>query len=261
MLKAAPPEPHDVPRRREMSKVASLLVFSKNPANVKCCAPQPHDVPKRRPPQPHDVPRTCEMSKVGFFWLKPWKRQSSRTHQNTGSSKGLPIPCPKFGESGGILGPLGLPACTRVKWVRFVLLAFFPCCFDVFFPWFTVVFASKLAIFPPKRSVLGAWKGHFRAWKGQMVDLGFQDPKTTWNALKTRENVTTPQLASLHGLPPNSPNKCYKTGEKNAKRTNGTHFARPHFPRSGGSPCKLWYFPGLSLKKSATFEISRVQCL
>ena len=26
-------------------------------------------------------------------------------------------------------------------------------------------------------------------------DLGFQDPKTTWNAYKTRENVTTPQLA------------------------------------------------------------------
>ena len=33
-----------------------------------------------------------------------------------------------------------------------------------------------------------------------MVVLGFQDPKTTWNAYKTRENVTTPQLASLHGL-------------------------------------------------------------
>ena len=48
---------------------------------------------------------------------------------------------------------------TRVKWVPFVLLAFFP--------WFIVFFASKLAIFPLKRSVLGAWKGHIRARKGQ----------------------------------------------------------------------------------------------
>ena len=49
---------------------------------------------------------------------------------------------------GGILGFGGGGECTRVKWVPFVLLAFFPC--------FTVAFASKLAIFPLKRSVLGA---------------------------------------------------------------------------------------------------------
>ena len=82
-----------------------------------------------------------------------------------------------------------------------------------FSPCFTVSFSSKLAIVPLKRSVLWAWKGHFRARKGQMVDLGFRDPKTTWNAYKTRENVTTPQLASLHGVPPNWAKKCYKTGE------------------------------------------------
>ena len=118
------------------------------------------------------------------------------------------------------------PPRTRVKWVPFVLLAFFPC--------FTVFFASNLAIVPLKRSVLGAWKGHFRARKGQMVDLGFQDPKTTWNAYKTRENVTAPQLASLHGLASSWANNCYKTGKKNGKRTNGTHFARPpvHPPES-----------------------------
>ena len=48
----------------------------------------------------------------------------------------------------------------------------------------------KLAIFPLKRSVLGAWKGHFRARKGQMVDSVFQDPKTTWNVFKTREKTS-----------------------------------------------------------------------
>ena len=111
--------------------------------------------------------------------------------------------------------------CARVKWVPFVLLAFFPL-------FYSSIFASKLAIFPLKRSVLGAWKGHFRARKGQMVDLGFQDPKPPEMPYKTRENVTTPQLASLHGLASNWAKNCYKTGEKNAKRTNGTYFARPH---------------------------------
>ena len=42
-----------------------------------------------------------------------------------------------------------------------------------------VVFAPKLAIFPLESSVLGAWKGHFRGRKGQLVNSGFQDPKTT----------------------------------------------------------------------------------
>ena len=36
--------------------------------------------------------------------------------------------------------------------------------------------------------------------KGQMVNLGFQDPKATWNAHETSENVIRPQLASLQGL-------------------------------------------------------------
>ena len=52
----------------------------------------------------------------------------------------------------------------------------------------------------------------------QMVNLGFQDPQTTWNTFKTRENVKTPQLASLHGLPPNWAKKCYKTGEKTPQK-------------------------------------------
>ena len=105
------------------------------------------------------------------------------------------------------------------------------CPFGVCFPCFIVLVASQLAIFPLKRSVLGARKGHSRARKGQMVNSGFQDPKTTCNAFKTREDITTPQLASLHGLPLNWAKKCFKTGEKNTKRTNGTYFARrppPH---------------------------------
>ena len=124
--------------------------------------------------------------------------------------------------------------CTRVKWVPIVLLAFFLL--------FYSFFASKLAIFPLKRSVLGAWKGHFRARKGQMADLGFQDPKTTSNANKTRENVTTPQMASLHGLASNWAKNCYKTGEKNAKRTNGTYFARPRVHTWNGYHLSFWRF-------------------
>ena len=58
-----------------------------------------------------------------------------------------------------------------------------------------------VSIFPLKRSVWGVGKGHFRARKGQMVDSGFQDPKTSWNTDKTRGNVTKPQLALLSGWP------------------------------------------------------------
>ena len=60
------------------------------------------------------------------------------------------------------------PVCTHVKWVPFVLLAFFPPCFTAFV-------ASKLAIFPLKHSVLGAWKGHFRAPK--RTNGGFWVPR------------------------------------------------------------------------------------
>ena len=98
---------------------------------------------------------------------------------------------------------------TRVKWVPFVLLAFF---------------RFKLAIFPLKRSVLGAWKGHIRTRKGQMVNSGFHDPKTTWNACQTREkNVITPRLASRPQIGPKS---AIKLGKKRQK----AYFARPPPP-------------------------------
>ena len=60
-------------------------------------------------------------------------------------------------------------------------------------------------------------KAKFGPEKDRWWIPGFQDPKTTWNAFKTRENVTTPQLAPLHGLPPNWATKCYKTGGKTQK--------------------------------------------
>ena len=75
--------------------------------------------------------------------------------------------------------------CTRVKWVPV-------CAFWRFFPCFTVLFASKLAIFPLICSNLGARKGHFRARKGQMVDLS-------------------------HVLASNWAKNCNKTGEKRQK--------------------------------------------
>ena len=37
------------------------------------------------------------------------------------------------------------------------------------------------------------------------------------NVMIQATTTTTPQLASLHGLPSNWANKCYKIGEKNAR--------------------------------------------
>ena len=65
-----------------------------------------------------------------------------------------------------------------------------------FFPCFIVFFASKLAIFPLKHSVLGAWKGHFRAEKDKSWIRGSKTPEPPEMPFKTRENVTTPQLAT-----------------------------------------------------------------
>ena len=42
---------------------------------------------------------------------------------------------------------------------------------------------------------------------------------------KTRENVTIPELASLHGL---APKIAIKHGKKRQKDKNGTYFALPH---------------------------------
>ena len=131
--------------------------------------------------------------------------------------------------------------CTRVKWVPFVLLTLFR--------QFYSIFRFKIGHFPLNVVFWELEKGFFRARKGQMVNSGFQDPKTTWSAFQARENVTTPQLASLHGLPPNWAKKCYKTGGgKSAKRTNGTYFARP---QRGGltwqTPQKVYVFAAFSL--------------
>ena len=52
------------------------------------------------------------------------------------------------------------------------------CPFGVFSLFYSI-FRFKIAIFPLKRSVFGARKGHIRARQGQMVNSGFQDPKTT----------------------------------------------------------------------------------
>ena len=87
-----------------------------------------------------------------------------------------------------------------------------------FFPCFIVFFASKLAIFPLKRSVLGAWKGHIRARKERTNgDFGVPKPQNHLKCLKTMENVTTPQLASLHGLVSNWAKNCYEIGEETLK--------------------------------------------
>ena len=69
---------------------------------------------------------------------------------------------------------------TRAKWVPFVLLAFFPL--------FYCIICFKIGRFPFK---------------------------TCFGSLK--KAVTTPQLASLHGLGSKWAKNCYKTGEKTPK--------------------------------------------
>ena len=68
--------------------------------------------------------------------------------------------------------------CTCAKWNYFSFW-----CFPQFY---SIFVASKLAIFPLKSSVLGVWKGQLRAWNGQTVRSGLQDPKTSGNVYKTR---------------------------------------------------------------------------
>ena len=156
---------------------------------------------------------------------KPWKLFEFLRKIPTPITIKSALPCPPpFQETAP-------PPCTRVKWVPLVLFAFLPC--------FASFFASKLDVFPLKYSVLGAWKGHFQA----------QDPKTTWNASKTRENVTTPQFSSLRGLVSNWAKNRHKTGEKNAKKTNGTYFARPINPPPPLKGGILWAW-GLSSRKN-----------
>ena len=68
------------------------------------------------------------------------------------------------------------------------------------------------------------------------MDLGFQNPKTTGNAYKTRENVTTPQFASLHGLGSNWAKNCYKTGEKRRQKDKWYPFRAPTRGGVGQNP-------------------------
>ena len=104
------------------------------------------------------------------------------------------------------------------------------CPFGVFPQLYCILyFASKWAIFPLKRSVWGVEKGHFRDRKGQMVDSGFQDPKPAEIPLKQGEHTSRPQLSQHRDWPQNlklGQKLLYNSG-KNAKRTNGSIFARP----------------------------------
>ena len=68
------------------------------------------------------------------------------------------------------------PPRTCVKMEPFVLLAFSPS--------FIAFFASKLAIFPIKHSVLRAWEGHFRPAKDKWWIRGSKTPKRLQMPLK-----------------------------------------------------------------------------
>ena len=61
-----------------------------------------------------------------------------------------------------------------------------------------------------------------------MVDLGFQDPHPKPPEMpleQGKRHNTTIGLATWIGL--NLAKNCYKTGERHAKMTNDTYFARP----------------------------------
>ena len=76
----------------------------------------------------------------------------------------------------------------------------------------------ELEIFGPEKDKWWIW--------------GSETPKPPEMPLKLGKNVTTPQLASLHGSASNSAKIAIKQGKK-SKRTNGTDFARPR-----GGVCK-----------------------
>ena len=97
---------------------------------------------------------------LGFWGFRPRAGGKRELPLSAGRPPGPCVPRPsplavvggesgRGGEWGGGRVGRGGGECTRVKWVPFVLLAFF-------FPCFKVFFASKWAIFPLKLSVLGA---------------------------------------------------------------------------------------------------------
>ena len=86
------------------------------------------------------------------------------------------------------------------------------------FPQLYSGFFFKIGHFPFKTYCFGSLKREFSGPKkpGPNGGLGVPRPQNHL-AYKTRENVTTPQLASLHGLASNWANNCYKTGGKMPK--------------------------------------------
>ena len=127
---------------------------------------------------------------------------------------------------------LKTPPCTRVKWVAFVLLAFFPC-FIVFIP-------SKLAIFPLNVVFRELENRIFGPKKDKWRIRGSKTPKPPEMPLnKGKHHNTTTGLATW--IAPKLGQKVLWNLGKNAKRTNGTYFARPQPPPAyAWNGCHLW---------------------
>ena len=89
-----------------------------------------------------------------------------------------------FSENPEFACCMGRGACTCLKWKllwnHFSLRRRFPS--------FIVFFASKLDIFPLKRSVFWVSKGPFSGLKRTNVDFGLQDPTTAHMPVKKGEN-------------------------------------------------------------------------
>ena len=122
------------------------------------------------------------------------------------------------------------------------------------FPCFIVFFASKLAIFPSKRSVLGAWKGHILARKGHMLNSGFQDHKTTWNAFKQGKTSQHHNWPRYMDCPQIGPKGAIKLGKKRQK--DKWYLFRA--PTCRGC-CRKWYSNKRPHKREASNEMETKQ--
>ena len=86
-----------------------------------------------------------------------------------------------------------------------------------FFPCFVVFFASKLAIFPLKRSVLGAWKGHFRPEKDKWWIWGSKTPKPPEMPIKLGKTSQHHNWPRYMDWPQIGPKIAIKQGKKTPK--------------------------------------------
>ena len=90
------------------------------------------------------------------------------------------------------------------------------------FHWKPLFFTEKCFVASPSQKSalsLGVWKRNFRAWKKQMVNMGFRDAKTSSNAFKTRKtgkSLDSPENGNVDKMS----KKCRKNVRKMSKKVS-----------------------------------------